>query len=311
MLRSPVGISRTTTLAKGSLLAIVLASGILASLAADEPGARAKLSAAEVVKRNVAASGGLEAWRAVKTMTFSGKMGAGGNQRPTLAVPNPDGHKLPENLKIQRKTEEVRLPFLLEEKRPRKVRLELEFAGQTAVQVYDGATGWKLRPFLNRREVEPFTEEEAKASETQPDIDGLLVDYAAKGTTVGLDGIEKVEGRDNYKLKLTMKTGETVHVWIDAQTFLETKTEGVPRRLDGTYHPVEVYLRDYRTVSGLQIPFLLETRVLPVAQSQSVVGFKSPLSPPETITIEQVVVNPNLDDSLFSKQGIETAALAK
>src|SRR5256885_11503101 len=31
------------------------------------------------------------------------------------------------------------------------------------------------------------------------------------------------------------------------------RSEGRPRRLDGVYHPVEVYYRDYRPVSGLQI----------------------------------------------------------
>ena len=41
----------------------------------------------------------------------------------------------------------------MELKRPRKMRFELQFNGQTAVQVFDGANGWKLRSFLNRRVV--------------------------------------------------------------------------------------------------------------------------------------------------------------
>jgi hypothetical protein len=35
-----------------------------------------------------------------------------------------------------------------------------------------------------------------------------------------------------------------------AQSFLETKIEGQPRRLDGVYHPVEIYYRDYRRASN-------------------------------------------------------------
>jgi len=66
-------------------------------------------------------------------------------------------------------------------KRPGKSRVEIEFAGKTAVQVYDGTNGWKLRPYLNRNDVEPFTAEEAK-SEAGKTLDGPLVDYAAKGT---------------------------------------------------------------------------------------------------------------------------------
>ena len=143
----------------------------------------------------------------------------------------------------------------------------------------------------------------------QADLDGPLVDYAAKGTRVELAGMEKVEDRDTYKLKLTMKNGQAIHVWIDAQTFLEAKIEGQPRRLDGTDHPVEVYFRDYRPVNGLQIPFVLETRVLPVAKTA--LGFKDPPVPAEKTIIEKVVVNPKLDESLFSKPEIGVASNAK
>jgi len=121
---------------------------------------------------------------------------------------------------------QVQLPFVLDMKRSRKSRLELEFAGKKAVQVFDGTHGWKLRPFLNRDDVEPFTPAEAKAEAGKPDLDGSLVDYAAKGTKVALEAVEPVEGHDAYKLKLTMKNGDVQHIWIDAQSFLDVKVEG-------------------------------------------------------------------------------------
>jgi hypothetical protein len=197
----------------------------------------------------------------------------------------------------------------MELKRPRKLRFEIQFNGQTAVQVFNGSQGWKLRPFLNRREVEPYTAEETKVASLQADLDGHLVDYAAKGTKVELDGMEKVEDRDTYKLKLTMKSGEAIHVWIDARTFLEAKIEGQPRRLDGVYHPVEVYFRDYRPISGLQIPFALETKVLPVGRTA--LGLKDPPVPVEKIVVEKVVVNPKLEEARFSRPVVEVASNAK
>jgi hypothetical protein len=183
--------------------------------------------------------------------------------------------------------------------RPRKQRLELQFNGETAIQVYDGTNGWKLRPYLNRREVETFTTEEIQAASKQADLDGPLVDYAVKGTKIELVGMEKVEDRDTYKVKLTMKNGNSLHVWIDTQTFLEVKIEGQPRRLDGVSHPVEVYFRDYRPVNGLQIPFVLETKVLPVAKTGT--GLKDTPVPVEKIAIDKVMVNPKLDQSEFSR----------
>jgi hypothetical protein len=284
-----------------------LALAISLFAAGDIPSSGANLSAAAIVDKNVAARGGLQAWRAVQTMSMEGEVGAGGNQRATLPVPIPD-RKGNQTILPRRPTQEAQLPFVMELKRPRKMRFELQFNGQKAIQVFDGANGWKLRPFLNRRVVEPYTTDEMKSSSMQADLDGYLVDYAAKGTKIELAGVEKVEDRDTYKLKLTMKNGQSIHVWIDAQTFLEAKIEGQPRRLDGIYHPVEVYYRDYRPVNGLQIPYVLETKVLPVAQTKP--GLRSPAAPPEKITIDKVVVNPKFDEALFSKPDAGVAAKA-
>ena len=284
-----------------------LGFAILLSGAAATAPSKVNLSATEIADKNVDARGGLQAWRAVQTLSLAGKLGAGGNQRATLTAPvasSKSSQAVP-----QRPAEEVQLPFLMELKRPHKMRFELEFNGQTALQVFDGAHGWKLRPYLNRRVVEPYTADEMKIASMQADLDGPLVDYAAKGTRVELAGMEKVDDRDTYKLKLTMKDGEVKHVWIDSQTFLEAKMEGQPRRLDGVDHPVEVYFRDYRLVNGLQVPYVLETKVLSVGRT--VLGLKDPPVPVEKTILEKVVVNPKLEDTLFSKPEIATAAILK
>ena len=285
------------------IICISLAVAISLAEAQNPARSRATLSAADIVDKNVAARGGLEAWRAVQTMSLAGKLGAGGNQRATLSLPAPEG-KSSRAVVPPRPVEEVQLPFVMELQRPRKMRFELQFNGQTALQVFDGANGWKLRPFL-RREIEPYTPDEMKMASMQADLDGPLVDYAAKGSQIELAGMEKVEDRDTYKLKLTMKNGEAIHVWVDSQTFLEAKIQGQPRRLDGTDHPVEIYFRDYRPVNGLQIPFVLETNVLPVAKTA--LGLKDPPVPAEKTIIDKVEVNPKFDESLFSKPEIGVA----
>jgi hypothetical protein len=250
-------------------------------------GARAaapKLTAAEIVDRNIAARGGLSAWQSVKTLSWSGEMDAGGNNAPRFTAPGmpapPPASPLP--------AQQVQLPFALELQRGRKSRLEIIFNGQTAVQVYDGTQGWKLRPFLNRNEVEPYTAEELKIAANQADLDGMLIGHAAQGTRIELAGTEMVDGSDAYKLKLTLKSGEVRHEWIDATSFLEVKIEGTPRRLDKKMHAVSVYLRNYKAVNGLQIPHLIETVVEGVQRT-------------EKIRIEKVAVNPPLAASRFSK----------
>jgi outer membrane lipoprotein-sorting protein len=281
-------------------LAIAVSVGSGTAVSAQQAG----LPASEIVNKNVTARGGLQAWRTVQTVTMSGKMEAGGNNRP--ALPTPGGRRGVQAVPPRPATQ-VELPFKMDLKRSRKLRIELEFKGQTAVQVYDGANGWMMRPYLNRTDYEPYTAEQAKAASEQSDLDGPLVDYAAKGNAVELAGTEKVDGRDNYKLKVTLKNGYAFHVWIDARTFLETKMEGTPRRLDGQNRPVEIYMSDYRQVNGVLIPFVLETKV---QWAESVPGRKQIQTAAEKITIDNVVVNPKLDDSLFSKPKSEVAANA-
>ena len=275
---------------------------VFLAASADGQTAPTELSAAQIVDRNVSARGGLAAWRAVQTVSWTGKMDAGGGG--SLAARNrrfAQGRVAPSSKTAQPDAptagdkgadKQTQLPFVLQMKRPRKSRLELEFAGKTAVQVYDGTNGWKLRPFLNRNEVEPYTPDEMERAAAQSDLDGLLIDYGAKGSKVELEGTEKVEGRDAYKLKVTASKGDERHVWVDAQTFLDVKMDGAPRRMDGKDRKVEIYLKDYRTVQGLAVPYLIETEVE---------GYR----PAHKMTIASVVVNPKLNDSLFAKPNIK------
>ncbi len=221
------------------------------------------MTAERIVKRNVAARGGLDAWRAVSTLSMSGRLDAGG--KPS-----------------------VELPFVMKLKRGHKSRLEVAFKDQTAVQVYDGAQGWKVRPFLDRNEVEPYTEAEARSAASWEELDGPLIDHARKGTKVKLVGTEAVEGNAAYKLRLTFRNGEQRHVWIDGKTFLERKMEAEPRRLDGKPHAVALFYRAFRTEGGLTTPRVLETVVEGV-------------KPTRKLTIAKVVVNEPMADALFGK----------
>ena len=261
----------------GFILAIA-SLGVSAANAAPEP-ALPSLTATQIVERNVTARGGLAAWQAVQTMIWKGKMGAGGTVYETVS---------PKGQLEQKHREEMLLPFTLEFKRPMKSRLELEFNGKTAVQVFDGVAGWKLRPYLGRDNWDAFTPEELHQAAMAPGIDGFLIDNAAKGARVEAAGTDMIEGHAAYRLKVSRKDGQVRNVWVDAQSFLDLKVDGEPRKLDGRSRAVAVYLRDYKRDQGLMIPHLQETVVQGVTSS-------------EKITIESVAVNPPLDDARFSK----------
>jgi hypothetical protein len=274
-------------------LSLILTLGF--SLAQAAP---ATLSAAQIVDRHVAARGGLAAWRSLQTFSMNGKMEVGSGDSTARSLnyvrsEMPSAHKKPMSaptIPAAPAAKQVQLPFTLEVKRTNKSRIEIVFQGKTAVQVYDGTSGWKLRPYLNRDDYEPFTVEERKSESESPGIDGPLVDYAAKGTKVELAGVEPVEGHGTYKLKLTLKDGTVQHIWIDTKSFLDVKMEGTPRRMDGRMRTVWIMQRDFRSVQGLMIPFERET---------SVDGYRET----HKMIIEKATVNPALADARFTKPG--------
>jgi outer membrane lipoprotein-sorting protein len=263
------------------------------ALAAGKHGSESNASfdAKRIIDKNVDARGGLKAWHAVQTMRMTGKIDAG-TLRTKPPVPLYAMTKTKYRVsKSAPETKVIQLPFVMDLKRPNKMRFEMEFRGDTAVQAYDGTSGWKLRPFIGRNEVEPYTQEEIKQAAQQQQLDGFLIDYAAKGSKVEADGMDKVNGHEAYKLKLTLKDGQVRHVWVDAKTFLDVKIDGT-RRMDGKPRQVATYMSDYRTVKGVKVPFAMET---------SVEGVKGS----ERIAIKQVEVNPKLADAQFTKPDLK------
>jgi hypothetical protein len=287
---------------------VLSACSAVAFAATENKSASAGSSATQIVEKHVAARGGLAAWRAVQTLSVSGKLDAGigdsvarsiamARGGPGASVKRIGAAALAAQAGKPAEAQQVQLPFRLEVKRPGRSRLEIDFAGKTAVQVFDGEHGWKFRPYLNRDDVEPFTADEAKSEAGRADLEDPLFDYGAKGSQVALDGMEPVDGHNAYRLKVTRKDGEVQHIWIDAQSFLDVKVQGTARRMDGRMHNVFVYQRDFRSVKGLMVPHQLTT---------AVEGYPGV----HKLVVELVTVNPPLDDARFAKPRVLVAASA-
>jgi hypothetical protein len=268
---------------------IVLALLIVGCSSPAERAARA------VIDKNAAARGGRSAWRQVRALSMTGTLEAGVPRDPrrqaeaalrtrTESAAEARRERL-HNLQTAPKP--VQLPFVLELRRPRESRLEIQFRDQTAVQVFDGTHGWKVRPYLGRREVEPFTDDELKLASQQAELDGPLLDLAATGDTAELLGRSTLDGRDVFTLAVRSPKGAVRQVLVDAETFLEVRVDGT-RVLDGKPHRMWTTFRDYRAVDGLMIPHTLETTVEGVAGS-------------EKIVVEHVALNPEVADARFSK----------
>jgi hypothetical protein len=236
----------------------------LAGCAGSEEAASPNLTAEQIIARNVTARGGADAWHKIDSMILIGRVETKGGGAPAR--------------------------FVLALKRPNKTRFEIVSMNRMALRVFDGTHGWKLRPMRRgeQGEMQPYSPQELRFAHDEQVIDGPLIDHAAKGIEVKLDGVEDVAGSKAYRLDLRMPSGASRRVWVDASSFLEIKSEHETRMPLGQSSAVDIYYREYRTVEGVKLPAVIES---------------GPASAPpiDKLTIERVQMNPQVDDQMFGR----------
>jgi outer membrane lipoprotein-sorting protein len=232
----------------------------------------ASVDVAEIIERNAAARGGVEAWKRLESLAWTGHVESGAAT----------GHKL---------------EFMLEQKRPGKTRFQLVTdGGQRSMRIYDGKGGWKLRanPANGRPELSPYNEDEIRAARSAPVIDGPLMAAVARGAIITFAGQDEVEGRRAYILKLQLPAAGEQRIWVDAETFLELRHDRQVRAGIGQAGNVTVLFREYRQFEDVKLPTQIET-------GAGIGGAANKL------VIERVALNPDLDDHAFARPDVPTS----
>jgi len=225
----------------------------------------ADLSAEQIVANNVAARGGLEAWRKIQTMLWTGHLQSSHTQMPSMV-------------------------FIMQQKRPNKVRFDISTVGQKSVRIFDGERGWKIKPSREGGpEIQPYPPEEVKYAQAAQVIDGPLIDYVAKGNAVTLESLDEMDGHKVYRLSVHLGSGETDRVWIDAKSFLEVRYDRPVSSAPGAAN-VSVFYGNYQTFAGLRLPTVIQTAT-------------APGMPPDQMVIEKVMLNAPVDERSFSPPG--------
>jgi len=233
---------------------VLLAIGALVLVAVS---AQAQ-TAEEIVAKYIKTIGGQEKIQAVKTLRRTGKfIGGGGFEAAVLE----------------------------ENKRGSMVRQEFSLQGFTAVNAYDGKTGWKIEPFQGKKDPEPLGEEEMKQILEDSDFDGPLVNYQQKGNKVEFVGLEPVEGTDTFKLKLTLANGDVRYYYMDTDYYVPIKID-TKRMIRGAEREYETSLGDYKEVAGWYLPYSVESNPKGSQNRQKV-------------TYEKIEANVPIDDSRF------------
>jgi len=174
--------------------------------------------------------------------------------------------------------------FVVELKRALKMHVEISIEGQRIIRVYDGkSSGWMINPFAESKDVQPLSSEDLKNISDESDFDGPLVDYKAKGNQIELAGKGNLDDKPVYRLKVTNKNGDIRIYFFDASSFLLLKWEGI-RKTGGQDLPWESFFRIDQGSPGTDIK--------------------------QTLTAEKFEIDPQIDDSRFTKPSLPDASAA-
>ena len=199
---------------------------LLLALAAAPP-----MTLEQLLQKNYAARGGLEALRAVKSVRMKQHNEGGYGYFETLTTTV----------------------------RGLKSRSDTTSQGMTQSSAVDGFSGWQTNAFEGRKDAIAMSPDDLTAALDDADLDGPLVDWKQKGHVVELLGEEDVDGSPAWKVKVTRKSG-TVEFWfLDADTFIEIKVL-TQRRVRGALVEYETEFGNYAKVEGVYFPFSYESR---------------------------------------------------
>jgi hypothetical protein len=221
-------------------------------------------TADDIIAKYIKTVGGMERIQAAKSLRRTGKFIGGGGFEAKVVQEN---------------------------KRPNMVREEFSLQGMTAINAYDGRSGWKIDPFGGKKDPESLSEDEMHGILLDADFDEPLINYQQKGNKVELVGMDQVEGTDVYKLKVSLPNGDVRHYYMDTDSYVPIRMEE-KRLIRGSEQEFETTLGDYKEVNGWFMPFSIESG--PKGQDKS------------TVTYEKIEANVNLDDRRFSKPVVVT-----
>jgi hypothetical protein len=207
----------------------------LVAVSLTAPAALTQVSAPsldELVTKNVEAKGGADALRALQSLRRTGKLLINDGQ--------------------------FQLTYNQVKKRPLEVRTEVALQGMAAVQAFDGKEGWRISPFQGRKDPERMSADDVKSLIEDAEMDGPLVDWKEKQSTVEYLGTEDVDGTQAHKLKVVRKNGDVNFVYLDPDHFLEIRI--LTQRIEqGAQVEVETDLGDYEKIAGVFVPFSIES----------------------------------------------------
>jgi hypothetical protein len=216
-------------------------------------------TADEVVTKYIAFTGGIANWKKVQTIVTSGTYNYNG----------------------------IEFPFTAYSKAPNLYKFNVPFQGKYFAQAFDGKSGWKIDAFKGETNKTMLTGKDALAmmNEADVELESPFINYQQKGNQVLLLGMDTAAGTTCFKVQLTRKNGIIETYYFRQANFELIKKQAPSKNTELEGSLLDTYFRDYRTVEGITIPFIEES--------------KSNNQPVLTITIKKMALNESIADTEF------------
>jgi hypothetical protein len=219
-------------------------------------------SADDILTKYFTSIGGLDKWKALKSMKAEGKMSMQG----------------------------MDFPFVVYSKPVAKQKVEVQVQGIQIIQAYDGKDAWMLNPMMGGKDPVKMSDEESKEFKDQK-FEDEFIDYAKKGHEVKLLGTEEIDGVKCYKIQLVKNKNNDqedvteIH-YFDSENYVPILRVTYARTGPAKGQEIKTFLSDYQDVNGLMIPFFVDSQM----NGQTF----------QKMTLTKVILNEPIDDAAFA-----------
>jgi hypothetical protein len=177
------------------------------------------------------------------------------------------------------------MDIIIFNKKPYFKRTEIDIMGSKMITACNETEGWAINPMAGSSKAEKLPDSIFQKTKDQNDfLSDKWGDYKAKGIKIELLGKETVNDKECYKLDVTSKAGDKSLVYLGTADYLPWMMKMNESQM-GRDTEVEVYMSDYKNISGIMIPHTINTK----AAGQEM-----------KMTFEKVETNIPMGDDLFS-----------
>jgi outer membrane lipoprotein-sorting protein len=221
-------------------------------------------TADEIIDNYIENTGGADAWNALTGTKMSGSATNAGMTIPVDIINMKDG----------------------------KTMITIDLQGQKMTQLaFDGETMWTFN-FITMQPEKDDTETTENMKANLGNFPTPFLNYKEKGYSVELLGKETKDGIETFKIQLTqnpvmingVEEPSITYYYFDTETFIPIMSESPINAGPMKGQMSTQTFSEYQEVGGLYFPFLM-----------TMTG--------QTITLKEIVLNPEIDMSLFSFPG--------